>query len=76
MLDREVVKEFLEDKLEGIEIPQDISNDVLVETFCKYTEDDYYEWLKDNYKSFFYSLPKNYPDWDWIRGRIENYSKD
>lgn len=46
MLDREVVKKFLEEKLEGIEIPEDISFDVLVETFCKYTEADYYEWLK------------------------------
>ncbi|MEW6685449.1 MAG: hypothetical protein AB1393_04500 [Candidatus Edwardsbacteria bacterium] len=47
MLDREVVKEFLEDKPEKIEIPADISMDALVETFCRYTEDDYYEWLKD-----------------------------
>lgn len=75
MLDREVVKEFLEDKLGELEIgtPKDVSKDVLVETFCKYTENDYYEWLKDNFKSFF-----NYgnPDWVWIRGRIEHYSKE
>ena len=76
MLDRQVVKEFLEEELEGIEIPKDISFDELVETFSKYTEDDYYEWLKDNYHSFFYSLPQNNPDWDWIRERIEYYSKD
>jgi hypothetical protein len=76
MLDREVVKEFLQEKLEGIEIPKDVSFDDLVETFCKYTEDDYYEWLKDNCKSFFYSLPQNNPDWDWIRERIRHYSKN
>jgi hypothetical protein len=73
MLDREVVKEFLDEKLEEIEIPSDIPMEILVETFCKYTEDDYYEWLKDNFKSFF---NHGNPDWDWIRGRIEHYSKD
>lgn len=76
MIDRQVVKEFLDEELEDIEIPKDISFDELVETFCKYTEDDYYEWLKDNYHSFFYSLPQNNPDWEWIRERIEHYSKD
>ncbi|MEW5937509.1 MAG: hypothetical protein AB1665_06800 [Candidatus Thermoplasmatota archaeon] len=73
MLDREVVKEFLEDELKGIEIPKDIPFGSLVGTFCKFTEDDYYEWLKDNFKSFF---NHGNPDWDWIRGRIEHYSED
>ena len=78
MLDREVVKEFLEEEFEEreIEIPKEIKKLELVETFCKYVEDDYYEWLKDNYKSFFHSLPQNGTDWDWIRERIEHYSKD
>lgn len=75
MLDREVVREFLEDKLGelGIGTPKDISKDVLVETFCKYTENDYCEWLKDNFKSFF---NHGNPHWDWIRERIGHYSKD
>ncbi|ODS31888.1 MAG: hypothetical protein SCARUB_03002 [Candidatus Scalindua rubra] len=75
MLDREVVREFLEDKFEdiGIEIPKDISDEVIVETFCKYTEDDYYEWLKDNFKSFF---DHGKPNWNWIRGRVDHYSKN
>lgn len=75
MLDREVVKEFIEEKLKkvDIDIPKDISTNTLVETFCKYTEDDYYEWLKDNFKSFFNHYN---PDWEWVRGRIEYYSKD
>lgn len=73
MLDQGVIKEFLEEKLEGIEVPKDISFDVLVETFCKYTEDDCYEWVKDNFKSFF---NHGNPHWDWIRGRIGHYSKD
>ncbi|MFZ6016748.1 MAG: hypothetical protein ACOYU0_03875 [Nitrospirota bacterium] len=74
MLDREVVKEFLEEKLEkaGLNIPKDISENELVETFCKYTEDDYYEWLKDNFKSFFNHYK---PDLEWIRGRIKYYSE-
>ncbi len=68
MLDREVIKEFLDDKLEDLEVPKDISKDALVEAFCQYTEDDYYEWLKDNFKSFF---NHSNPDWDWIRDRIK-----
>ncbi|MBI5875514.1 MAG: hypothetical protein HZB81_06695 [Deltaproteobacteria bacterium] len=72
MLDRQVVKEFLEEEFEdsGIEIPKGISKKSLVETFCKYVEDDYYEWLKDNFKSFFNHYN---PDWDWIKGRIDHY---
>ncbi len=70
MLDRTVVKEFLNSEFEGgdWEIPGDISKDDLVETFCQYTEDDYYQWLKDNSKSFF---NHGEPDWDWIRERIK-----
>ncbi len=73
MLDREAVKEFLREEFseDDIEIPDDISEDVLIETFCKYVEDDYYEWLKDNSNSFFGEL-----DWDRIRERIEKYSKE
>ena len=46
MLDREVIKEFMEEGFSEceIEIPDDISKDILVETFCKYIEDDYHEW--------------------------------
>ncbi len=69
MLDRAVVEEFLDCKLKDLdlEIPEDISRDALVEAFCQYTEDDYYEWLKDNFKSFF---NHGNPDWEWIRGRL------
>jgi len=75
MLDRMVVKEYLEEELEerGIKLPKDISKQTLVETFCRYTEDDYYEWLKDNFKSFF---NHGNPDWNWIKERIQHYAKD
>lgn len=75
MVDRTAIKELLDEKFKEIvtERPQNISAEVLVETFCKYVEDDYYEWLKDNFRSFF---NHGNPDWDWIRGRIEHYSKD
>jgi len=70
VLDRKVVREFLDEEFMGIEIPDDITNEAIVETFCNYVEDDYYEWLRDNFKSFF-----NYgkPDWQWIRERIEKH---
>ena len=73
MLDRDVVEEFLDGEFEvgDWEIPADIPKDKLVETFCQYTEDDYYEWLKDNLKSFF----NGNPDWDWIRDRISHYDQ-
>lgn len=67
MLDRKVVEKYLNEELSGIEIPGDISQEALVETFCKYVEDDYYEWLKDNFKTFF---NHGKPDWNWIKERI------
>ena len=72
MLDREVIKEFMEEEFAecNVEIPDDISEDILVETFCKYIEDDYYEWIKGNFNSFFDGL-----DWDWIRERIQHYAE-
>ena len=73
-LDRTVVEELLDCELEesDMEIPKDIPKDALVEAFCQYTEDDYYEWLKDNFKSFF---NHGNPDWDWMRGQIKAHAK-
>ncbi|MCD6594390.1 hypothetical protein J7L68_01770 [bacterium] len=76
MLNRKTIEEdFLNEKFEDIkiEIPDDVSKNDLVEAFCRYTEDDLYEWLKDNFKTFF-----NYgnPDWEWIKDRIENYKNE
>ena len=72
MLNRPAVQEFLESEMEDIDltIPDDIDLGLLVEVFCQYTEDDYYEWLKDNYKSFF---NHGDVDWDWVRGRVQYY---
>ena len=53
VLDREVVRDFLDEELSKTKIPKDISKEAIVETFCKYIEDDYYDCLKDNFKSFF-----------------------
>ncbi|MFB0556555.1 MAG: hypothetical protein ACETVW_01690 [Dehalococcoidia bacterium] len=70
MLDRAVVEEFLDCQFEDIEleVPAHISREQIVEAFCQYVEDDYYEWLKDNFKSFF---NQGNPDWEWIRGRVK-----
>ena len=68
MLDREIVKGFLEDELEGIEMPENVTREELLDAFCEYVEEDLYEWLKDNFKSFF---NHGDPDWDWIKNRRE-----
>lgn len=69
MLDRKVVENFLIEKMEdaGIDIPKRIDERKLVEAFCRFMEDDYYEWLKDNFKSFF---NHGNPDWDWIEEKL------
>ena len=72
MLEGRVVKEFLDEELSETKIPDDIFKEVLVEAFCKYVEGDYYEWLKDNFKSFF---NHGNPDWQWIRERIKKYGE-
>ena len=74
MLDREVVKEFLEEELKDWEItvPRSIPKRKLAEAFCQFTEDDYYEWLTDNFKTFF---EHGNPDWDWIREKIKKYDQ-
>jgi len=70
MLDRDVVEEFLDCEFEDIEleIPAGISKEELVGAFCQYVEDDYYEWLKDNFKAFF---NHGDPDWEWIREKVK-----
>jgi succinate dehydrogenase flavin-adding protein (antitoxin of CptAB toxin-antitoxin module) len=75
MLDREVVGEFLSEELEEmeIELPHGIREDLLLETFCKYIEDDYYEWLKDNFESFF---NHGDPDWDWIKDKARRVEQN
>lgn len=77
MLDRDVLEEFLTEKLKErkITIPKSISKKSLVETFCRYTEDDYYEWLKDNFTSFFSCGSRGGPEWSWIKGMIKRDSK-
>jgi hypothetical protein len=72
MLDRAAVDEFLDDQFGEmeIEIPGDISKETLVEAFCQYTEDDYYEWLDDNFESFF---NHGNPDWEWIGDKVKSY---
>ena len=49
MIDREIVKEFLEDAVQEYEVPGDISMDDLVDVFREYLEIDVYDWLKDNF---------------------------
>lgn len=72
MLDRIAVGELMDCELSDldIELPESIEKKDLVETFCCYVEDDYHEWLKDNFKSFF---DHGHPDWEWIKGRIRHY---
>ena len=78
MLDGQVVKEFLEEEFRDREmaIAREIKKSDIVETFCLNVEDDYYEWLRDNYRSFFHNLSQGRTDWDWIKERIKHCLKD
>lgn len=69
MFDRAVAEEFLDCRLRElkIEIPKDIKKQALADAFCQYVEDDYYERLKDKFKSFFRD---GEIDWEGIRARI------
>ncbi|MFP3975961.1 MAG: hypothetical protein ACLFVK_07055 [Dehalococcoidia bacterium] len=40
--------------------------DRLTDVFHRYVEDDSYEWLRDNFKSFF---NHGDPDWNWIKDK-------
>jgi len=75
MLDREAVGNFLDENFTEInlEIPKDITRQDLIECFCQYVEDDYYEWLKDNFQTFFHH---GHPDWDLIKEQIFSLSKN
>ena len=70
MLDRTVIEELLDWEFEGLDlvIPEDIPREAVIEAFCQYVEEDPYEWLKDNFSSFF---DHGNPDWDWIRKKIK-----
>jgi hypothetical protein len=73
MLDRRVVEEFLFEEMKdaGTCIPKRIDKRKLVEAFCRFTEEDYYEWLKDNFRSFF---NHGNPDWDWIEKYLQEWN--
>ena len=72
MLDRKVVRELLDEELQENKIPKNVFKEELVRTFRKYVKDNYYEWLKDNFKLFF-----NYgnPNWQWTRKRIKKHGE-
>jgi hypothetical protein len=72
MLDRSVVEEFILEQFKevNLRIPKSINKEELVEAFCQFTEDDYYEWLKDNFDSFFNHYN---PDWAWIKNYIKEH---
>lgn len=72
MLDREVVKEFVLERLKetDVPIPKHIKKKELIEAFCLFTEYDYYEWLKDNYKTFF---NHGDPNWGWIEDYLKKH---
>lgn len=76
MLDTKVVDQFLSRALEdfGIKVPRDINKEDLVEVFCRYVEDNYYDWLRSNFTVFFQQDRENRVNWSWIRGLISKSS--
>ena len=75
MLDRKVVEEFLLEEIEnaGIRVPKGINKKELVNAFCRFTEEDYYEWLRDNFTSFF---NHGDPDWNWIEKYLQKMTSN
>ena len=73
MLDRQVINEFLKDKLNdwGVSLPNNIDMVELTQSFCLFVEDDYHEWLEENSKSFFL-VNSDGVDWNIIRSRMDN----
>ena len=71
MLEEKTINEFLREELRETEIPGDITFNELTKTFINYCEIDYYDWLKDNAKSFFEGGIDGI-DWEAIRKRIRN----
>ena len=69
MLDRAIIEELLDWEFEGLDlgIAEDIPREAVMEAFCQYAEEDYYEWLKDNFRSF---LDYGNPDWNQIIEKI------
>jgi len=69
MLDRAIIGELLDWEFEGLDlaIAEDIPREAVIEAFCQYAEEDYYEWLKDNLRSFF---DHGNPDWNQIIEKI------
>lgn len=70
MLDKKVIKDFLKSFLEDTKIPKNIGMNDLADTFIDYCESDYYEWLNDNAKSFFYS--SDGIRWDYVIQKIKD----
>ena len=74
MLDRDTIEDFLDQEMDymGLEIPQDIPKAALIDAFWGYIENDYYEWLSENFRVFFND---GEPDWDWIRDQVSDYEE-
>ena len=55
MFDREIIEELFDWEFEdmNLEIPNDIPREAIIEAFYQYVEEDHYEWLKNNLRSFF-----------------------
>jgi hypothetical protein len=70
MLDSKVVEEFVLEEMKDTDtdIPQRINKEELVKAFCQCVEEDYYEWLRDNFNSFF---NHGNPDWDWVEKYVQ-----
>lgn len=61
MLDRKLILEFLKEK--DLDLPKNLSLEKVNEAFCEYVENDFWDWLNDNYQTFF---NQDNPDWKWI----------
>lgn len=75
MLNRAQLEIFLEMRFEekGVELPEDIEMEDLVELFYNYLEDDLNDWLNMKFsEAFLLTSGEDTINWNWVRNGINS----
>jgi hypothetical protein len=75
MLNRTQLEIFLEMRFEekGVELPEDVDMEDLVEVFYNYVEDDLNDWLIMKFSdAFLLTSGEESINWNWVRNKINS----